>query len=129
VFDAEVSSVDPTRGLATLAFEGGVLVAPHRSLAAGSRVRVRIPARDVILASDVPAGLSLHNALPGVVSAVELAADGGQALVRLRVGGEYLLADVTRDAVARLGIREGVRLHLLVKSVSLEVLPLSRAGS
>ena len=129
VFDATVTAIDTTRGLATLSFEGGALVAPHRSLAAGSRVRVRIPARDVILASDVPSGLSLHNALPGRVSAVELSENGDQALVRLAVGAEYLLAEVTRDAVTRLGIREGAHLHLLIKSVSLDVLPVSRTGA
>jgi molybdate transport system ATP-binding protein len=123
VFDATVTDVDTTRGLATLAFTGGALVAPHRSLAAGSRVRVRIPARDVILATDVPAGVSLHNALPGVVAAVEFDQGDGQVVVRLSVGAEYVLAEVTRDAVARLGIREGTRLHLLIKSVSLQVLP------
>ena len=123
VFDATVAEVDITRGLARLAFNGGTLVAPDTSLSVGHRVRVRVPARDVILASGVPAGLSLHNALEATVAAVTHDERSHHAVVQLVVGGERILAEVTRDAVSRLGIREGLTIHLLIKSVSLQVLP------
>ncbi len=123
VFDATVIEVDSTRGLARLAFDGGILVAPDASLSAGRRVRVRIPARDVILASEVPAGLSLHNALAATVAAVTHDDRSRHAVVQVTVGAERLLAEVTGDAVTRLGIREGLTIHLLIKSVSLQVLP------
>ena len=124
VFDAAVDVVDPHRGLALLRFDGGVLFAPGSALSSGIRVRVRIPARDVILATDVPAGLSLHNALAATVTAVACDDANGHALVQLAIGNERLLAEVTQDAVARLEIREGRALYGLIKSVSLQVLPL-----
>ena len=43
-------------------------------------------------------------------------------VVQLTVGGVALLAEVTRDAVGRLGIEAGQRLHALIKSVSVELL-------
>jgi molybdate transport system ATP-binding protein len=122
VFDAEVARTDPSRGLAELAFAGGTLIAPDQSLAEGTRVRVRVPARDVILASQAPAGLSLHNVLDGSVSAVRHSPGRPEVVVQLAVGRIHLLAAVTRDAVERLRITEGTRLHALVKSVSLDVL-------
>jgi molybdate transport system ATP-binding protein len=124
VLDATVARIDTHRGLADLAFDGGHLVAPDAGLVVGRRVRVRVPARDVILASEVPAGLSLHNVLPAVVTAVAHDDRSRHVIVQLGIGGERLLAEVTRDAVERLSIREGQALHALIKSVSLQVLPL-----
>jgi molybdate transport system ATP-binding protein len=121
LFEASVARVDEARGLAELAFDGGSLVAPGRGLRAGTRVRCRIPAREVILATEAPRGLSLHNVLSGHVSELHADATGDQVIVQMAVGEVRLLAEVTRDAVAQLGIAEGMPLHALVKSVSLEV--------
>jgi molybdate transport system ATP-binding protein len=122
VFEAAVTHVDSVRGLAELTFDGGTLIAPDQTLAAGTRVRVRVPARDVILATHPPASLSLHNVLECSVSAIQPVQR--HIVVQLAVGRERLLAEVTRDAVERLGIVQGQRLHALIKSVSLEVLPM-----
>ena len=121
VFDAVVARRHPERGLVELAFDGGALLAPDRALAAGATVRVRIPAREVILATSEPAGLSLHNALQGAVSAVHADAALDHVIVQIAVGRVLLLAEVTRDAVARLRIEVGTRLHALIKSVSIDV--------
>jgi molybdate transport system ATP-binding protein len=120
-----VAAIDADRHLADLTFEGGRFVAPDSGLAVGQRVRVRVPARDVILATDVPAGLSLHNTLRGIVETVSHDEHRGHSLVRLAVGPEHLLAEVTRDAVDRLAITAGRELYALIKSVSLQVLPLA----
>lgn len=125
VVEATVSRTDESRGLAELEFDGQALLAPGKGLAVGTRVRVRIPAREVILAIDRPQGLSLHNALQATVSAVQREPELDQVVVQLQVGSARLLAEVTGDAIARLGIAEGTRLWALIKSVSLEVEPRS----
>jgi molybdate transport system ATP-binding protein len=127
LFDATVRRVDEARGLLELAFDGGTLLAPGRAPAAGSRVRVRIPGREVILATAAPPGLSLHNVLEGTVTAVQT--DEDRAVVQIAVGGVRLLAEVTRDAVHALEIAEGARLFALVKSVSLEIRATPGAGA
>jgi molybdate transport system ATP-binding protein len=121
VFDARVVGRDRQRGLLELAFDGGTLFAADRALEAGTIVRVRIAARDVILATSEPPGLSLHNALPAVVSAVAAESADDHAVVQLVVGNVLLLAEVTRDAIARLDIAVGTRLHALIKSVSVTI--------
>ena len=120
VFDARVVRRHSQRGLLELTFDGGALFAADRALDAGATVRVRIAARDVILATSEPPGLSLHNALAATVSAVA-EADGDHVVVQLVVGSLLLLAEVTRDAIARLGIAIGTRVYALVKSVSIEL--------
>jgi molybdate transport system ATP-binding protein len=121
VFDVRVVKRDSRRGLLELAFDGGTLFAADRAVESGTTVRVRIGARDVILASSEPPGLSLHNALPATVSAVLEDAADDHVIVQLVVGSVLLLAEVTRDAIARLGIAVGTRAYALIKSVSIAV--------
>lgn len=118
--EAVVRESDITRGLARLGFPGGELVAPHTGLGTGERVRVRIPAREVILSDRMPEGLSLHNAMRGTVTALSSSPESPYVAVQVTVGETPLLAEVTRDAVHRLHIQVGVELFALVKSVSLE---------
>jgi len=122
VFEATVSRVDVARGLVELTFEGGTLLVPAHHLTAKTVVRVRIPARETILATSVPTGLSLHNVLSGTVSAIHADTAFDAVIVQLTVGRVLLLAEVTRDAVDKLDIKVGHRLHALIKSVSIELL-------
>jgi molybdate transport system ATP-binding protein len=124
VFEATVSQVDVNRGLVELTFDGGTLLAPARHLTAKTVVRVRIPARETILATSAPTGLSLHNVLSGTVSAIHTDTAFDAVIVQVTVGRTLLLAEVTRDAVAKLDIQVGHRLHALIKSVSIELLAL-----
>ena len=121
VFEATVTRALVSRGLVELAFDGGTLLAPNRSLLVDATVRVRVPAREIILATEAPTGLSLHNVLSASVSAMHSAPDADHVVVQLLVGGVRLLAEITKDAVVQLGIVEGTRLYALIKSVSLEV--------
>ena len=121
VFEAVVSQVFRDRGLVEIAFEGGRLLASSRTLESGAAVRVRIPAREVILATEAPRGLSLHNVLSGVVTALHPEPASAQVIVQLEVGRSLLLAEVTQDAVASLRIAPGAALHALIKSVSIQI--------
>jgi molybdate transport system ATP-binding protein len=122
LFEATVTRVDSARGLVELTFDGGTLLAPGRSLAIDTRVRLRIPAREVILATSRPEGLSLHNALAGTVSSVHEDPHSDHVIVQVAVGGVLVLAEVTADAASNLGIVVGTPLYALIKSVSLDVL-------
>jgi len=121
LFEATVAHVHGSRGLAAVAFDGGTLLVPSGSLAEGMRVRVRIPAREIILARERPTGLSLHNVLSGDVSAIHGEAGADHVIVQIAVGNVRLLAEVTRDAVAQVGIATGMPFYALVKSVSIQV--------
>jgi molybdate transport system ATP-binding protein len=121
VFDARVARRHRDRGLLELAFDGGRLLAADRDLGEGSAVRIRIPAREVILATQPPTGVSLHNVLAGRVAAMHQDEGSDHVLVQLAVGRLLLLAEVTRDAVQRLDIAPGATLHALIKSVSVEI--------
>ena len=122
VFDARVARRDSERGLLELTFDGGTLITSDRSISLGTVVRIRIPAREVMLAAREPAGLSLHNALAGTVTALSTDPSFDHVVVQIAVGRVGLLAEVTRDAIGRLDIAVGRTVYVLVKSVSIDVI-------
>ena len=123
VFEARVATRGAHHGLVELDFGGRRLVAADAGLAAGTIVRVRIPAREVILASRAPDGLSLHNVLTGTISVIHPDQGAGHAIVQVSIGSILLLAEVTQDAVERLDLAVGGQVYALVKSVSIDARP------
>ena len=120
VFDAVVHRTHPDRGVVELAFDGGMVLAAGRA-PEGAVVRARIPARDVILATSLPDGLSVQNVLTGAVRSVTLPEGQNAATVDVAVGGLVVAAEVTRDAVQRLALAPGRPVYALVKAVSIDV--------
>jgi len=114
---------DKVFGLSELAFPGGRLRVPHVDLPLGTPLRLRIHARDVVLANAPPVGLSIRNAFAGRV--VEISPDKGPLVdLRLDIGTPdqpvMLWARITQRALTDLGLRVGSPVHALVKTVALE---------
>jgi molybdate transport system ATP-binding protein len=120
VIHSRVVAIDDARGLAELSLGTTTVLVPRGDLTPGMPVRLRIPAREVILASRDPEGLSLHNVLKGTVSAIAPTPDNHR-LTQVDVGGTKLLAEITPDAVQRLQLQPGTGVFALIKSVSIEV--------
>jgi molybdate transport system ATP-binding protein len=118
VLAATVAEHLSDRGLTRLDTAAGPLLCPSVDAPPGARLRVRIPARDVILADRVPEGLSVHNALSGTVAAIAPGAAPSLAVVTVAAGSASLLAQVTADSVSRLGLAPGRAVFALVKSVA-----------
>ncbi|MCU0946117.1 MAG: molybdenum ABC transporter ATP-binding protein [Rubritepida sp.] len=118
VLDATIEAHLEDRGLTRLAAAGITLLSPRLDHAPGARLRLRIPAREVSLATIAPEGVSLHNIIPATVAAITPGATPHLAIVTLRAGGVTLLSQVTADAVARLGLAPGKPVFALVKSVA-----------
>jgi molybdate transport system ATP-binding protein len=121
-----VAGHDAARRLTELRRDGFRLLVSLQAAEVGATLRVRIPAREVILARpDAVAlgeALSLHNILPGTVRAVAEDTRHAASLVEIDAGHAKLLSRVTPDAVARLGLAPGAKVLALVKSMSIEVL-------
>ncbi|MGA9368584.1 MAG: molybdenum ABC transporter ATP-binding protein [Steroidobacteraceae bacterium] len=118
ILDGTVGHIDTERGLADVQLGGGVLHVSLQAASAGARIRLQLLARDIILATEPPRGLSVRNALQGVIA--EIADDVGNAvLVKVDIGsGAAVLSRVTRHAVQDLGLRPGMAVWVLVKAVS-----------
>lgn len=118
LIEAVIGEHDPSFGLTTLRSAAGVLRAPRLDLPIGTPVRVRIRARDVMIATALPKGLSALNVLPGIVTATNEA--GGLVEVGLDCGGVRLAARLTRKSVDTLRLAPGCKVYAVIKSVALD---------
>lgn len=118
VLDGTVTRMDADGGMADVQLGSGVLRISVQDTRVGARMRVQLLARDIILATEPPRGLSVRNALQGVIA--ELFDDVGSAvLVKVDIGsGAAVLSRVTRHAVQDLALRPGMTVWVLVKAVS-----------
>ena len=114
-----IAGHDAARRLTRVEAAGRTLWIPGRDAEPGAAVRLRVPAREVILATAAPEAISVHNVIAGRVGDVVMGAD---ALVEIELDGGGLLARVTPDAVRRLGLVRGAPVLALVKSVGIDVL-------
>ena len=117
-----VESHDDARALTRLRGAGAIFWVPRLNLRPSSDCRIRIPAREVILATQPPEGISLHNIVPGTVRHVADHDTRRSALVEIALPDGGLLSRVTTDAVQRLALLPGAPVLALIKSTSIEVL-------
>jgi molybdate transport system ATP-binding protein len=85
----------------------------------GAALRVRIRARDVMIALSPPEGLSALNVLPGTVAEIGRS-EGAIVDIQLDCAGEKLIARLTRRSVERLGLAPGKRVYAVIKSIAFD---------
>lgn len=117
VVDGHVITNHDQSGLADITVGNGVLrIYTHANV--GTRVRIQILARDVILATRPPEGLSVRNALLGNIARIE-PDEHFTDLVFVNVGDATIMARITRVATDALRLNVGQPIWALVKAVSL----------
>lgn len=117
--EAVVERHDDEDHLSILDLNGMPLHLPRQQLSPGKRVRLGIHARDVSIALTPPVGISMLNCLAATVRKVHAETRPGEVLLTLDLGGQALLARLTRRSVRNLGLRAGMPVHVLIKSVAL----------
>jgi molybdate transport system ATP-binding protein len=119
VIEATVERHDDSFGLTELASRAGRWRLQRLDAPVGARLRLRVRARDVMLARSAPTDLSALNVLPGVVAAIG-PHDGPIVEIRVDCNGEALVARLTRYSVERLGLAPGTPVFALIKTVALD---------
>lgn len=109
-----------TGGLTALGFEGGELLTTARPGPEGTRLRLRLRARDVAIAIEEPRGLSTRNILPATIAGITPGNEPGEAFVQLAIGPTTLLSRVTLHSVERLSLRPGLPVWALLKAVTFD---------
>jgi molybdate transport system ATP-binding protein len=119
ILATRVAGHDPAFGLTILRAAAGDLRVPHLDLAVGAALRIRIRARDVMIALQPPEGLSALNVLPGTVAEIGRA-DGPIVEMRLDCAGEALIARLTRRSVETLRLAPGRPVYAVIKSIAFD---------
>lgn len=119
VVEATVAQHDETYHLTRIDFSGGNLWVGKTSSLCGSRVRARVLARDVSIATQQPHGSSITNILNARI--VEIRDEGAnKVMLRLTVGeSQVLLSRITRRSRDLLNLTVGMDVFAQVKSVAL----------
>jgi molybdopterin-binding protein len=119
VLETKVAAHDRSSGLTTLRSAAGDLHVPRLDLPTAAAVRVRIRARDALIAAHAPTDLSALNVIEGTVTEARRA-DHDMVELRLDCDGEPLVARLTRHSVDRLGLAPGRRVYAVVKAVAID---------
>jgi len=122
-----VARHDPQWGLTELAGSFGKLVVPRLEVPVGTALRIRVRARDVILAVTRPSEISALNVVEGQVERL-IPIEEGTLEVQLRASNQRLLARVTRRSGEALGLAPGRQVFAVIKSVAIDRRSLSRQG-
>lgn len=119
VLDMVVAARDEVFGVTVLASAAGEIRVPGVGAVVGRTIRVRIRARDVMIATEEPRGLSALNILPGKVAGIS-PANGPLADVLIDCGGQNIVSRITRQSVHDLDLAVGKPVFAVVKSVSFD---------
>jgi len=118
VFSVSVAGHDDAFGLTKLNFDGGELVVSRLAIPHGTRLRIRVRARDVALALEKPRDISTLNVLSGKI--IEMSSGSGPQVDILIDVGKPLWARVTRKSTADLALAPGKLVYALIKSVAFD---------
>jgi molybdate transport system ATP-binding protein len=118
IVDGTVLGTDPSSGLIRVQVGQGELRVQYAEAAPGTRLRVQLLARDLIVATEPPRQLSVRNSLPGVITSVASDVDDSD-LIAIDIGGILIMARITKSATRELGLTAGKPVWALVKTASL----------
>lgn len=119
VLDTAVLRHDEAFAMTVLGSLAGEIRVPLLATPVGAPVRVRIRARDVMIATEQPVGLSALNILPGTIVAIE-PGEGPTVEIGLDCNGATVLARITEKSRQTLGLRLGRQVFAVVKTVSFD---------
>lgn len=89
-------------------------------LVPSDKVRLRIRARDVAIATERPKGISIRNIIGGVITGITEEEDTAFAEITLDTGDGRIRARITRASVGDLDLVTGKNVYALIKSVSFD---------
>jgi molybdate transport system ATP-binding protein len=127
VIEARIDAQDAVDRLTVLAFDDGRLWVPSIDAAVGTPVRIRIRARDIMLALDEPQRISANNVVTATVAGIHPEPDGSVDVL-LACGASRLIARITRRSLHRLALQPGMAVHAVIKSVTIDRRTLPGAG-
>jgi molybdate transport system ATP-binding protein len=119
VLDTAVLRHDEAFGMTVLGSAAGEIRVPFLAMPAGAPVRLRIRARDVMIATEQPTGLSALNILPGTIVAIE-PGEGPTVEIAVDCNGATVLARITEQSRQMLKLGLGRNVYAVVKTVSFD---------
>ncbi len=99
--------------------QGGTVAVSKLELPIGHSVRIRISAKDVSLALQPGQQTSIANVFPVTIESITPAIDPAKLLIKLDMGGDYFLSQITKLSAHQLELAVGNIVYAQIKSVAL----------
>jgi molybdate transport system ATP-binding protein len=120
VLEAQLQSHEDDYQLSCLTLDRNHRISVNRINAnLGQPLRIFIAARDVSISLDAPSHSSIQNILGCHIDTIDSPQNSAQALIRLRLGRQFLLARITRKSCQRLQLVVGQAVFAQIKTVAL----------
>ena len=119
ILDCNVLEVDQKWHLMKVAFAGGELWLPKIESAVNHSLRVRILASDISLTLNPHTDSSILNILSGQIDCINKEKNPAMALVKVKVGANYLLARLSQKSCDSLGLVKDKNIWLQIKSAAI----------
>ncbi|MCH2186771.1 molybdenum ABC transporter ATP-binding protein [Myxococcota bacterium] len=120
ILEATVEHHDEHYQLTRLDVLGQPFVMPRSDFAPGTRVRLRLRARDVALATVRPESISIRNVLEGTLRCIQVRDNSAHADATVDLAGHAVIARITRESVDALKLQPGQRVFALIKTVAVD---------
>lgn len=126
LIEARIAAHDVAFALSMLESRIGLIRVPALDLPVGTMVRLRLRARDVMVATVAPVGMSTLNVFPGKV--VELGNRSASDIeVNIDCNGVPVTARLTRKSVDTLGLTAGLPVYAILKAVAMDRSTMAKA--
>jgi molybdate transport system ATP-binding protein len=119
LIEGKVIQFDVKHRMMTIGFNSSHFFVSGPEIAIGKIVRMYILAKDVMLSTVYPEGVSALNILEGKVAAV-LSISDGTVDVHIDCKGTVLVSRITSFSCDRLGLTDGMTVYAIIKTVVLE---------
>jgi molybdate transport system ATP-binding protein len=119
ILECNVVEKDKQWHLMRVTFDGGELWLPNVENIQHNTQRIRILASDVSLTLSPHTDSSILNVLSGRIVEIINDEDPAMSLVRLKVGGNYLLARLTLKSLQKLDLALGKSIWIQIKSAAI----------
>lgn len=117
LLECVITGYDKAYDMTLLDTAAGTFHVPGQHGVSGTRLRLRVRSRDVMLAATKPTSISALNVLAAEVQSLQ-EGEGPSADVGLLLASQPLLARVTRQSAHMLGIKPGNKVFVIIKAVS-----------
>lgn len=118
VLSGSVQLAETDDGIAHILLRGCTLIVARGALKNGQQLRIHIPAREVLLATTRPEGISALNILDAVILDIRDAPEGTTE-ISLQCGREVLKSRITSLSRERLGLMQGMSVFAIIKTLAL----------
>ena len=120
ILQGYVIRLNGNSGLTGIKTPAGLFRIPKKDLNEGTKLRLRLNATDISIATEKPQHLSILNVIPGIVKEIQQV---GPATVNIAIEAApktTIHAQVTQHACDTLFLTEGKSIFALVKSVAID---------